>query len=59
MIYIYIYIKFHKDWFRHSKVNAGEDSRAHRQHGDLLSLLFQNKERRLKFKRGKRKEMGR
>jgi hypothetical protein len=54
-----IYIKFHKDWFRHSKVNAGGESRARRQHDDLPSLLFQNKERRLKCKGGKRKEMGR
>jgi hypothetical protein len=50
-----IYTKFHKDWFRHSKVymRGCEDSRIHRQHDDLIRLLlfFQNKESRLKMKR--------
>jgi hypothetical protein len=32
-----IYIKFHKDWFTHSKVGGGD---THRQHGGRISLLF-------------------
>jgi hypothetical protein len=42
-----IHIKFHKDWFRYSKV----DMQAYRYHGDRISLLsfFQNKESRLKM----------
>jgi hypothetical protein len=42
---------FHKDWFRHSKINGGgKDSQIHAQHGDRLSPLsfLQNKESRLK-----------
>jgi hypothetical protein len=41
-----MYTKFHKDWFRHSKVDLGGDMQTPRQHGDLISLLsfFQNKE---------------
>jgi hypothetical protein len=35
---VYIHTNFHKDWFRHSKVNRG-DSQTHRQHGDRISLL--------------------
>jgi hypothetical protein len=44
-----IYTKFHNDWFRHSNVDRGE-SRTHRQHGDLISILLfsQNKESGLK-----------
>jgi hypothetical protein len=40
-----IHTKFHEDYFGNSVVNMG-DSEAHRQHGDLISLLtfFQNKE---------------
>jgi hypothetical protein len=30
--------KFHKDWFRHSKVSR--EGYMHRQEGDLISLLF-------------------
>jgi hypothetical protein len=30
--------KFHKDWFRHSKVNSG-DSQIHREHGDRINIL--------------------
>jgi hypothetical protein len=43
--------KFHKDWFRHSKVNRGE-THTHGEQRDLTSLLyfFQNKESRLKNK---------
>jgi hypothetical protein len=43
------YTNFHKDWFRHSKVNRG-DSQTHRQHGDRISLrlFFENKESRLR-----------
>jgi hypothetical protein len=37
MIYI---TKFHKDWFRRSKVNRGWDSLTYRQRGDRISLLF-------------------
>jgi hypothetical protein len=45
-----IHTKFHKDWFSHSEVNR-RDSYAHRQQGNLISLLlvFQNKESRLKI----------
>jgi hypothetical protein len=32
-----IHTKFHKDWFRHSKVNRG-DSQTQRQHGDHIRL---------------------
>jgi hypothetical protein len=32
-------ISFHKDWFRHSKVDRG-DSQTHRQYGDLISLFY-------------------
>jgi hypothetical protein len=34
-----IYILFRRDWFRQSKVDGG-DSRAHRQHDDLISVLL-------------------
>jgi hypothetical protein len=36
-----------KDWFKHAKVDGG----IHRQHTDLISLIFyfQNKESRLKI----------
>jgi hypothetical protein len=46
-----IHIKFHRELFSHSKVDSGGDTRAHRQQGDLISLLlfFQNKESRLKM----------
>jgi hypothetical protein len=39
-----ILIKFHKDWFRHSKDDV--EGFRHRQHGDLISLLlfFQKQE---------------
>jgi hypothetical protein len=37
-----IYTKFHKCWFRHSKVNRG-DSQAHKQHGDSISLLYESR----------------
>jgi hypothetical protein len=30
--------KFHKGWFRHSKVDRG-DTQTRRQHGDRISLL--------------------
>jgi hypothetical protein len=45
-----MHIKFHKDWFKHSKVNRG-DKETHRQHGEGISLLsfFLNKENRLKI----------
>jgi hypothetical protein len=44
-----IHTKFHKDLFRHSKVDRG-DTQIQRQHGDRISLLllFRNKESRLK-----------
>jgi hypothetical protein len=44
-----IYTKFHKDWFRHSKVDR-KNTQTLRQHGGLISLLafFKNKESRLK-----------
>jgi hypothetical protein len=44
-----VHTKFHKDWFRHSKVDKG--GYTHRQHGDLMSLLsyFQTKESRVKM----------
>jgi hypothetical protein len=44
-----IHIKFHKDLFRHSKVQM-EDTYPDTQQGDLISLLlyFQNKESKLK-----------
>jgi hypothetical protein len=35
--------KFHKDWFRRSKVNKG-DTQTHRQHGDRISLLCLSKQ---------------
>jgi hypothetical protein len=48
MIYIR---KFHKDWFRHSKVDGGGGFRhIDIQHGariSLLSFFFQNKESKL------------
>jgi hypothetical protein len=39
-----IHTKFLKDSFRHSKVNrgGGRDSQTHRQHGDRISLLYEN-----------------
>jgi hypothetical protein len=46
-----IHTKFHKDWFRNSKVHGGEGGmHRHRQHGALISLLLflQNNESRLK-----------
>jgi hypothetical protein len=58
-----MHTKFHKDWFRQSKVNKGETDKhtytrararththTHTHTGDLASLLlfFQNKERRPK-----------
>jgi hypothetical protein len=43
-----LHTKFHKDWFSHSKVDRGE-TQTHRQHGDRLSLLFQNKVNELKI----------
>jgi hypothetical protein len=48
-----MHTEFHKDWYRHSKVNWG-DSQTHRQHGDRISLLslFQNKESRQKMEIG-------
>jgi hypothetical protein len=41
--------RFHKDWFRHSKVDWMY-SQIHRQHGDLISLLlfFRNKDNMIK-----------
>jgi hypothetical protein len=48
-------MKFHKDWFRHSKVDRG-DTQTQRKQGALISLLpfFQNKESTLKkIKRGR------
>jgi hypothetical protein len=44
----YVRTKFHKDWFRHSKVNRGGG--IHRQRGYHVSLLsvFENKASRLK-----------
>jgi hypothetical protein len=45
-----IHTKFHKDWFRGSKVVKGRiHIQTHRQLGDLISLLlfFKNKETRL------------
>jgi hypothetical protein len=33
-----VHTKFHKDWFRNSKVNRG-DSQARREHEDRISLL--------------------
>jgi hypothetical protein len=44
------YMKFDKDWFKHSKVLRGAHIQIHRQEDDLISLLllFQNKESRLK-----------
>jgi hypothetical protein len=48
-----IHTNFHKDWFRHSKVNWGRgDPYAHRKHGGRISLLsfFQNKEMRLEIR---------
>jgi hypothetical protein len=47
-----IHTEFHKDWFRHSKIEVGLHIQTHRQHGDLISLLlfFQNKESRLQKK---------
>jgi hypothetical protein len=43
-----IHTEFHKDWFRHSKVDCGGDTQTHRQNGDLINLLlfFQSEERR-------------
>jgi hypothetical protein len=38
-VMIYICIKFHKNLFRHSKVNRG-NTEIHRQHGDRISLLL-------------------
>jgi hypothetical protein len=32
-------MKFHKDWFRHSKFGKG-DTQTHRQYGDIVSLLL-------------------
>jgi hypothetical protein len=45
---INVHTKFHKVWFRHSKVNREEQT--HRDEGDLIGLLlfFLNKESRLK-----------
>jgi hypothetical protein len=43
-----ILFKFHKDWFRHSKVDGGGYTYRQTQQGDLISIL-QNKESRLKI----------
>jgi hypothetical protein len=46
-----IHTKFHKDWFRHLKVDGADaHTHTHRQQGDLMSLLlyFQYKENGLK-----------
>jgi hypothetical protein len=45
---IYVHTMFHKDWFRHSKVDR--EGHTDTQQGNLISLLpfFQNKESRLK-----------
>jgi hypothetical protein len=47
-----VHTKFHKDWFRHSKVVGGytyRHSDTHGQKGDLISLLlfYKSKEIRL------------
>jgi hypothetical protein len=44
-----IHTKFHKVWFRHSKVDRG-DTHTDTQQGDLIGLVsfFQNKESKLK-----------
>jgi hypothetical protein len=49
---IHEHTKFHKDWFRHSKVERG-NTQTYRQHCDRISLLsfFQNKESRLKTRK--------
>jgi hypothetical protein len=49
MIYLYVYIKFHKDRFRSSKVFGGVHmhTHTHRQHGDLI--ILQSKESELKI----------
>jgi hypothetical protein len=43
---VYVHTKFHKEWFRHSKVHKGH-TQTQRQHGDRISLFlfFQNKDR--------------
>jgi hypothetical protein len=38
--------KFHKDWFRHSKVDGG-DSQTHRQYDDCISLFYSFKIRKV------------
>jgi hypothetical protein len=56
-VMIYIYIKFHKDWLRHSNVDKVGAHRhthiqTHREQGDLVNRLlfsFQNKESGLKI----------
>jgi hypothetical protein len=49
---IYSHTKFHKDWFRLSKVDRGRDTQTHREHDELISqqIRFQNKESGLKFR---------
>jgi hypothetical protein len=47
--HIYLYSKFHTDWFSHSKVNGG-DKQTHRQLDDRVGLFvffFHNKKRSL------------
>jgi hypothetical protein len=46
-----IYTKFHKYWFKHSKVNGGGDIQTRRQHGYRISLvlIFRSKDIRLKI----------
>jgi hypothetical protein len=41
-----IHTKFHKDWFRHSKVNRRE-LLTHRQRGDRVSILYESKIKRI------------
>jgi hypothetical protein len=57
---IYVHIKFHKYWFRHSDVygGGGGNIQTHRQDGDRISLIlvFHNKKSGLKI--GQEKEIG-
>jgi hypothetical protein len=49
-VMIYVYAKFHRDWFRHSKINVRDthtNTHTYGQEGYLI--FFLNKESRLKI----------
>jgi hypothetical protein len=54
MVAIHIHTKFHKDWFRHSKVKgrdefAGTQGKIQRQHGGRIGMFLFLKIRKAKI----------